>query len=217
MTGIHLILLGPPGVGKGTQAKKTAECYGIPHISTGDILREAVKLGTPMGLKAKALMDRGDLVPDRVVIGIVEDRLRGGDCRTGWILDGFPRTVEQADALTLMLKTYGVAVGHVLSFQLNEPGLIVRLSGRRNCVQCQAAYHIRFSPPRKEGVCDACGGGLILRNDDQEEMVKERLIVYHRKTEPLIQYYQAKGLLRVVDADLPIEEVFQQVRKVVDG
>lgn len=214
---IRLILLGPPGVGKGTQAKKIAEIYGVPHISTGDMLREAVRKGTPLGREAKAIMDRGDLVPDRVVIGIVSDRMAGDDCSRGWILDGFPRTVEQADALGAMLTDLGGGVQCVVSFQMGEEGLVQRLSGRRSCERCQAAFHLFFNPPKQEGICDSCGGRLVQRDDDREETVRERLSVYRRKTEPLIAYYQGRGLLRIVDAGARIEEVFQGVRGIIDG
>ncbi len=214
---IRLILLGPPGVGKGTQAKKIAEAYGVPHISTGDMLREAVRKGTPLGREAKAIMDRGDLVPDRVVIGIVSDRMAGEDCRRGWILDGFPRTVEQADALGAMLTNLGGGVQYVVSFQMEEAGLVRRLSGRRSCESCRAAFHLFFNPPKQEGICDACGGRLVQRDDDREETVRERLSVYRRKTEPLIAYYQGRGLLRIVDAGARIEEVFPKVCEIIEG
>jgi adenylate kinase len=214
---MRLILLGPPGVGKGTQAKMISSAFGIPHISTGDMLREAVRKETPLGLEAEAIMKRGDLVPDRVVIGMVEERMAGVDCRNGWILDGFPRTVEQADALMKMLQKRGETVGHVLSFQMAEQGILLRLSGRRSCSACQAAYHVPFNPSKQEGVCDQCGGKLIQREDDREATVRERLSVYRQKTEPLVTYYQTQGLLRVVDAGADISEVFDRVRRVIDG
>ena len=214
---MRLILLGPPGVGKGTQAKRIASAFSIPHISTGDMLREAVRKNTPLGREAEAIMKRGDLVPDRVVIGIVEERMAGGDCRNGWILDGFPRTAEQAEALMKMLQKRGEVVSHVLSFQMAEQGILLRLSGRRNCSACQAAYHVQFSPSKQEGICDQCGGKLIQREDDREATVRERLSVYRQKTEPLVNYYETQGLLRVVDAGADISEVFDRVRRVIDG
>ena len=196
---MNLILLGPPGVGKGTQAKLLIEKFGIPQISTGDILRAAVKALTPMGMKAKGFMDSGALVPDAVVIGIVEERLAQQDCNPGFILDGFPRTVGQADALDQVLAGLGRAVDHVISLSVEKAELLKRLTGRRACPKCGAVFHVEFAPPKSSGLCDACSGELIQREDDKEATILHRLAVYDEQTEPLIAYYASKGLLRSVD------------------
>jgi adenylate kinase len=196
---MNLILLGPPGVGKGTQAKLLIERFGIPQISTGDILRAAVKELTPMGAKAKGFMDSGALVPDAVVIGIVEERLAQPDCVPGFILDGFPRTVAQADALNQVLSDAGLTVDHVVSLSVDKAELLKRLTGRRACPGCGAVYHIEFAPPRVAGRCDACSGELFQREDDREATILHRLQVYEDQTAPLIAYYESCGLLRSVD------------------
>ncbi|MBI5097247.1 MAG: adenylate kinase [Nitrospirae bacterium] len=208
---MRLILLGAPGAGKGTQAKKLSEKYGIPRISTGDILREAMQKGTALGLKAKSYMDSGQLVPDDVVIGIVEEKLKDKDCVKGWILDGFPRTLQQAQALDRILTGIRTSIGHVLNFEVNEEKIIKRISGRRSCESCQSAYHIYFNLPKKDGVCDSCGGRLIQRNDDKEETVRERLKVYQEKTQPLVSYYSERSLLKKIEADDDIENVFTRI------
>lgn len=208
---MRLILLGAPGVGKGTQANKLSEKYKIPKISTGDILRDSIKNNTSLGLKAKSFMDNGQLVPDEVVIGIVEDRLKSGDCNNGWILDGFPRTLQQAHALDSMLTRINVSIGNVLNLEVEESEIVKRLSGRRSCEVCQNTFHIYFSIPKKEGICDKCGGRLIQRNDDKEETVRERLRVYKEKTEPLVNYYSHKGLLKKIDASEDINIVFDKI------
>lgn len=213
----RLVFLGPPGVGKGTQAKKLAARLSVPHISTGDMLRDAVQQGTRLGVEAKAIMEKGELVPDRLVIGIVEERLSHPDCHQGWILDGFPRTVAQAEALEAMLKGRESSIQHVVSFQMPEVGLVGRIAGRRSCSACQAAYHMEYQPPKRVGICDHCGGGLVQRQDDREETVRERLSVYRQKTEPLIAYYQIRSLLRVVDANAGIDEVTHSVQRIIDG
>ena len=208
---MRLILLGAPGAGKGTQAKKLSEKYRIPKISTGDILREAMQKGTALGLKAKSYMDSGQLVPDDVVIGIVEEKLKDKDCVKGWILDGFPRTLQQAQALDRILTGIRTSIGHVLNFEVDEEKIIKRISGRRSCESCQSAYHIYFSLPKKDGVCDSCGGRLIQRNDDKEETVRERLKVYQEKTQPLVNYYSERSLLKKIEADDDIENVFTRI------
>lgn len=208
---MRLILLGAPGVGKGTQANKLTGKFNIPKISTGDMLRDAIKNGTELGLKARSFMDTGKLVPDEVVIGIVEERLKGNDCLAGWILDGFPRTLEQANALDSMLQRINTPIGNVLNLDIEESEVVKRLSGRRICEACQNTYHILFSPSRKEGICDNCGGTLVQRNDDREETIRERLRVYREKTEPLVTYYSEKGLLKKIDASNDIDVVFDNI------
>jgi len=204
---MKLILLGPPGAGKGTQAKMLTDRYGIPQISTGDILRAAVQEGTPMGLKAKSCMDAGELVPDAVVIGIVRERLQKPDCAAGFILDGFPRTVPQADALTVTLLDLNKPLDAVISLAVDVEVLVERLTGRRTCRDCGRGYHVTFEPPRVPGVCDTCKGELIQRNDDQETTIRKRMEVYESQTSPLIAYYRSAGLLHAIDGMLPIDEV----------
>lgn len=199
--GMKLILLGAPGAGKGTQAEVLSAKLSIPTISTGNILRAAIKDGTPTGLKAKSYMDKGQLVPDEVVIAIVAERLAQSDCAGGFILDGMPRTLPQAEAL----DKAGVKLDHVLSIEISDGEIEQRMSGRRVCAQCGASYHIKARPTQVEGVCDACGGQVVLRDDDKPETVRERLAVYHEQTEPLKDFYQAKGLLRSVDNQPTIE------------
>lgn len=208
---MRLIMLGAPGVGKGTQANKISGKYNIPKISTGDILRDAIKNGTALGLKARTFMDSGQLVPDDVVIGIVEERLRGDDCENGWILDGFPRTLQQAHALDTMLQKNNTAIGHVLNLEAEESEIIKRLSGRRSCEDCQDTFNIYFSQSKKDGVCDKCGGRLIQRIDDKEETVRERFRVYKAKTEPLVTYYSQKGILMKFDASEDIDLVGEKI------
>jgi adenylate kinase len=208
---MKLILLGPPGAGKGTQAKMLTERFGIPQISTGDILRAAVKDGTPMGIKAKSCMDAGELVPDAVVIGIVRERLQKSDCAAGFILDGFPRTEPQADALAGTLLDLGKPLDAVISLAVDIEALVERLTGRRTCRDCGRGYHVRFDPSKKAGICDACGGELIQRDDDQEATIRKRLDVYQAQTAPLIAYYDAAGLLHSLDGMQPIEEVQRQM------
>lgn len=208
---MKLILLGPPGAGKGTQAKMLTEEFGIPQISTGDILRAAVKDGTPMGVKAKSFMDAGGLVPDEVVIGIVSERLQKPDCDTGFILDGFPRTVPQADALTDNLQKLDKNLDAVISLEVDVDALVERLTGRRTCKDCGRGYHISFDPAKVEGVCDACGGELLQRDDDQEVTIRKRLDVYRGQTSPLTDYYAAAGLLKSLDGMRPIDKVQQQI------
>jgi adenylate kinase len=208
---MKLILLGPPGAGKGTQAKMLTDRFGIPQISTGDILRSAVKEGTPMGVKAKAFMDAGGLVPDEVVVGIVRERLQRGDCAGGFILDGFPRTVAQADALKETLQQLGKNLDAVISLDVDVEALVERLTGRRTCKACGRGYHVKFDPPKVAGTCDICGGELIQRDDDKEETIRKRLEVYHQQTAPLVAYYRTDSLLTSVDGMREIDTVQQQI------
>jgi adenylate kinase len=211
--GMNLILLGGPGAGKGTQAKLLIDKYQIPQISTGDILRAAVKEGTEMGKKAKEYMDAGKLVPDEVVIGIIEDRLKQPDAQKGFILDGFPRTVPQAEALDATLKKMGSKIDHVLSIEVDEEELVTRLTGRRTCKNqaCGQMYHIKFTPPKKEGICDKCGSELYQRDDDNETTVRSRLATYNQATKPLIDYYSKQGILKTIKGVGSINDIFNQI------
>ncbi len=208
---MKLILLGPPGAGKGTQAKMLTEHFSIPQISTGDILRAAVKAGTAMGLKAKEYMDAGGLVPDQVVVGIVRDRLQQADCVNGFILDGFPRTVPQADALQVSLSKMHKELDRVISLDVDAEALVERLTGRRTCKECGRGYHITFDPSREEGKCDTCGGALFQRDDDQEATIRKRLQVYADQTSPLINYYRDAGVLLELDGMQPISQVQEKM------
>ena len=210
---MHILLMGPPGAGKGTQAANLVNEFAIPHISTGDMFRAAVKEGTELGKQAKACMDAGKLVPDEVTIGIVRERLAKPDCEKGFILDGFPRTVEQADALTGILKEIGLKLTRVLNINVPAAELIERAVGRRICKKCGATYHIKFNPTKVEGICDACGGELFQRADDSEATMKNRLSVYEAQTKPLIEYYQKAGLYTEVDGRQAIDKVFADVVK----
>jgi adenylate kinase len=212
---MDVILLGPPGSGKGTQTQKMVERYHMPQISTGDILRAAVKEKTPLGVEAKQYMDQGRLVPDEVVVGIVRDRLKNPDCNGGFILDGFPRTVPQAEALKSTLKAMKRGIEHVISIEVNKEELIRRLTGRRTCRNCGAMYHLSFDPPTKEGVCNKCGGKLYQRDDDKEETIKARLKVYEEQTAPLIAYYKNTGLLRTIQGVGAPEKIFQEIVKAI--
>ena len=212
---MNLILLGPPGAGKGTQAKKLTEEFSIPQISTGDILRNAVKAGTAMGLKAKEYMDAGSLVPDEVVVGIVRDRLLERDCERGFILDGFPRTVAQADALQDSLMDLGKNLDRVISLEVDEEALVERLTGRRTCSNCGSGYHLKYEPPSKPDTCDACGGTLFQRDDDKEATIRNRLQVYNNQTSPLINYYQEAGILVKLDGMQPISKVQEKMMSIL--
>lgn len=212
---MNVILLGPPGAGKGTQAKMLVEEYQIPQISTGDILRAAVKEGSPMGKEAKACMDKGELVPDSVVIGIVEERIQQPDCAKGYMLDGFPRTVPQAEALDGMLKNLSSQIDHVVSIEVASEELVGRLTGRRTCRACGVGFHVMFDPPEQEGVCDKCGGELYQRDDDNVETVTSRLEVYESQTLPLIDYYTAQEKIRPIDGVGDIKEIFGRVTQVL--
>ncbi|MBW1678770.1 MAG: adenylate kinase [Deltaproteobacteria bacterium] len=214
---MNIILLGPPGCGKGTQAKMLTEKYQIPQISTGDILREALKKETPLGLKAKTYMDSGKLVPDEVVIGIIQDRLKQSDGQDGFILDGFPRTVIQAEALDNTLMEMEKKIEHAVSITVEGEELLRRLTGRRTCRACGRMFHVLFNPPQKEGVCDACSGELYQRDDDKEKTIRNRLNVYNQQTAPLIDYYQKKTLLRTIEGIGKIEDIFKKIEEVLGG
>ena len=208
---MKLIMLGAPGAGKGTQAARVAVELQIPHISTGDIFRANIKNGTELGKKAKAFMDAGKLVPDELTCDLVADRIAKDDCANGFILDGFPRTIPQAEALDKVLVSRGEKVDYAVNIDVPDEAIISRMSVRRACVTCGATYHIQFNPPKKEGICDNCGGELILREDDKPETVKTRLNVYHEQTQPLIDFYQAKGVLVTVDGTQALDDVFKAV------
>lgn len=212
---MNVVLFGPPGSGKGTQAKMLVEEYGIPHISTGDILRANVKNQTKLGLEAKSYMDKGELVPDGVLIGIIKDRLSQSDCAAGFLLDGYPRTLPQADALSTILDALGMTLDVVLNIDVADEELIKRLSGRRMC-RCGASYHVLFNPPKQEGICDLDGNELYQRDDDKEEAIMHRLDVYKTQTQPLIDYYTKEGLMVTVNGTGGISEVFAEVRRVLD-
>jgi adenylate kinase len=212
---MNLILLGPPGAGKGTQAKMMIDKYQIPQISTGDILRAALKERTPLGLKAKEYMDKGLLVPDEVVIDIIRERLKEPDCRNGYILDGFPRTVAQAQALDKVLADLHSAIDHVISIEVDKGELIKRLTGRRTCRQCGRGYHVIFDPPQNRDLCDKCQGELYQRDDDNDDTVRNRLDVYDSQTFPLIQYYKEKNLLRSIEGQGSIQQIFDRIVEVL--
>lgn len=214
---MKLVLLGPPGAGKGTQSVVLAREFKIPHISTGDILREAVKEGLPLGLEAKSYMDKGELVPDEVVTGIVVERLKKPDTGNGYILDGFPRTLKQANDLDAALSKSGANIDMVLYFETSEKTAIERLTGRRVCKKCGFNYHIKNIPPKKPGVCDKCGGELYQRPDDKEDTVRKRLKVYEAQTKPLIEYYTRKDILKKVSGDLGVDELFKVLSKMFAG
>lgn len=202
------IMLGAPGAGKGTQAKKIAEKYEIPHISTGDIFRANIKNGTELGKKAKTFMDQGLLVPDELVVDLVVDRVQQDDCSKGYVLDGFPRTIPQAEALDEALAKLDQKMDYAINVDVPDENIIRRMGGRRACVSCGATYHLEHIPPKKEGTCDVCGNELILRDDDKPETVKKRLDVYHTQTQPLIDYYTKKGILKDVDGTVDMKDVF---------
>jgi len=214
---MNIVLMGLPGAGKGTQAEKIIEEFGIPHISTGDMFRSAIVEGTKMGLEAKSFMDKGLLVPDEVVIGIVEERLSKEDCQVGFLLDGFPRTVAQAEALDLIMKQWAKKIDPVINIEVENSLLLKRLTGRRICKKCGATYHMVFNPPTKEGICDKCGGELYQRADDSEETVATRLEVNIEQTEPLINYYRNQNVLKTVDGNQDIDEVFNSITKILRG
>ena len=212
---MKIIMLGAPGAGKGTQAKKIAEKYGIPHISTGDIFRANIKEGTELGKKAKSYMDQGLLVPDELTCDLVVDRISQPDAEKGYVLDGFPRTIPQAEALTDALNKRGETIDYAINVEVPDSNIINRMSGRRACLSCGATYHLTYNPPKTEGVCDNCQGELVLRDDDKPETVKKRLDVYHAQTQPLIDYYKAAGALREVDGTQDIDVVFQDIVKIL--
>ena len=208
---MRLIMLGAPGAGKGTQAAKVAEKYQIPHISTGDIFRANIKNGTELGKKAKSYMDAGGLVPDELVCDLVADRIAQDDCKKGFILDGFQRTIPQAEALDKAVEKLGTKIDYAVDIEVPDENIIERMSGRRACLGCGATYHIKYNAPKTENVCDTCGGSLVLRDDDKPETVKKRLDVYHTQTQPLIDYYSARGNLLTVDGTQSLDDVFASI------
>ena len=213
---MKIVMLGAPGAGKGTQAEMIAEKYGIPHISTGDIFRANIKNGTELGKKAKAYMDAGNLVPDELTVDLVIDRVAQPDCEKGYILDGFPRTIPQAEVFTKQLEKNGEKIDFAIDVEVPDENIINRMGGRRACPNCGATYHIKYIPPKKEGVCDACGTELVLRNDDKPETVKNRLNVYHEATQPLIDFYKAQGALREVDGTKDMKDVFAAIVEILE-
>ena len=214
---MRLVFLGPPGAGKGTQARELAREWGVPHLATGDMLREAAVAGSRLGLEARQYMDRGALVPDDVIVGLMRERLARPDAARGFIVDGFPRTIAQAEALAALLKDAGQVLDRVIFFDVSEQELLHRLTGRRVCRACQTAYHLVFAPPLRPGVCDRCGGELYQREDDGEKPVRHRLEVYARQTSPLLDYYRQRGLLATMLGEGPIEAIRQAIRAAAGG
>ena len=212
---MKIVMLGAPGAGKGTQAKKIADAYGIPHISTGDIFRANIKAGTPLGKKAKEYMDKGGLVPDEVTIGMLLDRIHEADCEKGYVLDGFPRTIPQAESLTKALAAEGSKIDAAVDIEVPDENIVNRMGGRRACLNCGSTYHIVFAAPKQEGICDRCGSPLVLRDDDKPETVLKRLAVYHEQTQPLIDYYGSAGVLKEVDGTQEMEKVFADIKAVL--
>ncbi len=213
---MRVIFLGPPGAGKGTQARRAAARWGVPQIATGDMLREAVAARTELGRQAKRYMDAGELVPDAVIIGLVGETLASPEARKGFVLDGFPRTLPQAEALERLLEERGLAVDRVVLFRMSEAELVTRMTGRRVCGECGRNYHLAFSPPAKPGTCDACGGPLYQRSDDEEATVRRRLSVYERDTRPLVEHYRGRGLLEEISGAGPVDQVFEGVLRVTE-
>lgn len=214
---MKIIMLGAPGAGKGTQAKMIADKYRIPHISTGDIFRANIKNGTELGMEAKKYMDQGLLVPDELTVKILLDRVAQPDCENGYVLDGFPRTIPQAKVLDEALVELGDAIDYAINVDVPDENIINRMSGRRACLSCGATYHIAHIPPKTEGVCDKCGQPLVLRDDDKPETVKNRLHVYHEQTQPLIDFYSAKGVLKTVDGTVDMKDVFDAIVEILDN
>lgn len=208
---MKIIMLGAPGAGKGTQAKMIAKKYGIPHVSTGDIFRANIKGGTELGKKAKAYMEQGQLVPDEVTINMLLDRISEADCKNGYVLDGFPRTIPQAESLTKALDARGETIDYAIDVDVPDQNIVTRMGGRRACVSCGATYHIVYNAPKAEGICDTCGEKLVLRDDDKPETVQKRLTVYHDQTQPLIDYYKEAGILKSVDGTKDLNDVFADI------
>lgn len=212
---MKIIMLGAPGAGKGTQAKKIADKYQIPHISTGDIFRANIKEGTELGKKAKSYMDQGLLVPDELTLELIMDRFQNPDCANGYVLDGFPRTIPQAEALTAALEKNGETIDYAINVEVPDENIVARMSGRRACLACGATYHVVYAPTKEEGICDRCGEKLVLRDDDKPETVKKRLDVYHSQTQPLIDYYTKRGKLVEVDGTQNVDAVFDAIVKIL--
>jgi adenylate kinase len=212
---MKIIMLGAPGAGKGTQAKKIAEKYQIPHVSTGDIFRSNIKEGTQLGRKAKEYMDQGALVPDELTIGMLMDRIQQEDCKNGYVLDGFPRTIPQAESLQKAITEMGQKIDFAIDVDVPDENIINRMSGRRACISCGATYHIVYNPSKVPGVCDVCGSELVLRDDDKPETVKKRLAVYHDQTRPLIDYYKEAGVLVNVDGTQELNKVFSDITDIL--
>ena len=212
---MKIIMLGAPGAGKGTQAIMIADKYGIPHVSTGDIFRANIKNNTPLGQEAKTYMDKGALVPDELTVKILLDRVAKDDCKNGYVLDGFPRTIVQADVLKKALSELGEKVDYAINVDVPDENIVKRMGGRRACTKCGATYHIEHVPPKKEGICDNCGEALVLRDDDKPETVKKRLSVYHEQTQPLIEYYEKEGVLKNVDGTQDMNKVFADITAIL--
>lgn len=212
---MKIVMLGAPGADKGTQAKMIAEKYTIPHISTGDIFRANIKEGTPLGLEAKSYMDQGKLVPDELTVKILLDRVAKDDCKNGYVLDGFPRTIPQANVLKEALAKQNDKIDYAINVDVPDENIVRRMSGRRACVTCGATYHIEHVPPKTEGICDKCGSALILRDDDKPDTVLNRLKVYHDQTQPLIDFYNNEGILKEVDGTIDVKDVFENITKIL--
>jgi len=212
---MKIIMLGAPGAGKGTQAKMIADKYDVPHVSTGDIFRANIKEGTELGKEAKTYMDKGLLVPDELTVKILLDRVAKEDCRNGYILDGFPRTIPQAEVLDAELEKLGESIDYAINVDVPDGHIVERMSGRRACVECGATYHIVHIPPKTEGICDRCGKELILRDDDKPETIQSRLDVYHKQTQPLIAFYETKGILRTIDGTADMMDVFTAISEIL--
>ncbi|MBQ2453231.1 MAG: adenylate kinase [Lachnospiraceae bacterium] len=212
---MKIVMLGAPGAGKGTQADKIAEKYGLPHISTGDIFRKNIKEGTELGKEAKSYMDAGKLVPDELTVRLLLDRVKNDDCAKGYILDGYPRTIPQAEALDKELKKLGEKIDYAINVDVPDENIINRMSGRRACLKCGATYHLKYVPPKKDGICDECGSELVIRDDDKPETVKNRLAVYHEQTQPLIEYFEKQGVLHTVDGTTDAGDVFKAIEQIL--
>ena len=214
---MKIIMLGAPGAGKGTQAKRIAEQYGIPHVSTGDIFRANIKGQTPLGMEAKSYMDKGELVPDELTVKILLDRVGKDDCKNGYVLDGYPRTIPQAEVLDKEVAELNESIDYAVNVDVPDEDIIHRMSGRRACLKCGATYHIEYAAPKVENVCDSCGSELVIRDDDKPETVKNRLSVYHDQTAPLIEYYSKKGILKTVDGTQDMGKVFDDIKNILEA
>lgn len=210
-----IIMLGAPGAGKGTQAERICSSYSLPHISTGDIFRANIKGNTDLGREAKSYMDRGELVPDELTVRILKDRVSQEDCKGGYVLDGFPRTIPQAEALDEMLETLGIKADHAIDVEVPDDNIVRRMGGRRSCPNCGQIFHIEYAKPEKEGICDKCGTALVIRDDDRDETVRNRLKVYHEQTQPLIDYYKKSGILKEVDGTRSPDQVFEDIKGIL--